>query len=313
MRALLLAAGRQQRWRDAGGKGMKQLVEINGEPIIHRAFRLISARCPDVLTLVDNPSLRAWDGLNPRKPAHEPWMGEMGKFLDGKPYWPDDEVVILYGDAYYTEACLDTIFGGEIDQPTIYGRTKSRRAESFAIRFSVDRDAGEVERIARKCADADLNKRGGPWRWFFHRHTGRTDYSVDEVRRLATPENGWIETPDDATDDFDEPRQVDAWLRTFRQTERKEIMPQEIAKTRIYGIDGRGREVLVAAPGQPIPAGFREATPTQDFAERGPEQAQSADQELARLTVPQLRELAARKGIETDGLRKAELIEALGA
>ena len=315
MRCLILAAGHQARWRENGGGGYKQLIEIDGEPVIHRAFRLVSARCPDVITLVDKPSLRIWDGLNPREPAHEPWMGEMGKFLDGKPYWPKSgEVVILYGDVFYTEECLDLILGHKTDQPTIYGRTaNARRLESFAIGFDVNRDVDEVEIVARACADANLNKRGGPWRWFFHRHTGEVSYDAQRVKKLATPENGWIETPDDETDDFDTPAQLKAWRKRFRPIQTRRIMPKQIATRRIYGLDRHGREVLVAAPGQPVPDGFREPAPAQDHAQRGPEVSQSgrAKSELSSLTVPQLRELAKRKGVDTDGLRKAEIIAAL--
>lgn len=316
MKALLLAAGRQQRWRDDGGTGYKQLIEIGGEAIIRRAYRLISERCPDVVTLVDNPRLRIWDGLNPRKPAHEAWMGEMGKFLDGRPYWPEaGEVVILYGDVYYTEACLDVIFSTPITQPTVFGRARSRRPESFAFRFDVA-DADEVERIARACAEAGLNDRGGPWRWFLHRHTGATHYGADgpdRVREIATPENGWVETPHDATDDFDKPQHVDTWLKRFGREEGRRIMPKRIATKRIYGIDHHGREVLVAAPGQPIPDGYREPAPAVNLAAPKPATTQSekVTAELSSLTVPQLRELARRKGVEFDGLRKAELIQAI--
>lgn len=307
MKALLLAAGRQQRWVDNGGEGYKQLLEVAGEPIVRRTFRLASKRC-EVVTLVDDPHLRIWDGLNPRKPAHEPWMGEMGKFLDGRPYWPTSgEVVIVYGDVFYTEACLTTIFAGRVDQPTIYGRAQTGSAESFAIRFDVERDADEVERIAKACADADLNKRGGPWRWFFFRHTGETNYQVDRVREMATRENGWIETPHDATDDFDTPDQFASWLR--KHEPRRQIMPRKKATKRIYGVDRHGRTVLVAAPGQSIPEGFTEPAPPVDHAMPKPEPIGELDQ----LTVVQLRELAKRRGIDHAGLRKADLIEALAA
>lgn len=68
----------------------------------------------------------------------------------------------------------------------------------------------------------------------------------------------------------------------------------------------------MAAPGQPIPDGFRQKAPVMDMAQRGPEVERDATPELARLTVPQLREMARRRDIEgTDSMRKAELIHAL--
>src|SRR5690606_39163730 len=114
------------------------------------------------------------------KAAHENWMGEMGKFLDGRPYWPESgPIVILYGDVYYTKAVMDRIYGHRPSQPTVYGRARAagRRLESFAFRFDVEQ-APEVERVARECADLGLNRKGGPWRWFYRRHTGLPTYSA---------------------------------------------------------------------------------------------------------------------------------------
>lgn len=45
-------------------------------------------------------------------------------------------------------------------------------------------------------------------------------------------------------------------------------MKKQIADRRIYGTDGHGREVLVAAKGQPIPEGFELAAPTRVTRER---------------------------------------------
>lgn len=219
MKVLLLAAGSQSRWQKHGGKGFKQLTVIDGETVIGRAYRLTATRCPDIITLVRDPDDPVWAGLNPQKPVEEPWMREMGKFLHGRPYWPDTgDVIILYGDAFYTEATLDLIFQGEVTQPTIYGRTRAagRRLEAFAIRFDPARDAEEVERIARECAAAKTNGKGGAFCWFHRRHTGANRYSAPDVKKLATPKNGWIETPHDETEDFDKPRDLARWRKKFR-------------------------------------------------------------------------------------------------
>jgi hypothetical protein len=224
---LICAAGTQTRWEKSGGQGLKQLVEIDGEPIIRRLYRLLDERghADNVVTLVRDPSLDCWVGLNPQKPAREDWHGEMGKFLDGRPYWPEQgEVCVLYGDAYYTGACLDAILDHEPNQPTIYGRAraKHRQSESFGIRFRVPDHVEEVERVARLVSERGLNNKAGPWRWFYLRHRPDAQRYRKSVERpaltlLATEENGWVEVGHDNTDDFDQLTDYTAWLANNSQ------------------------------------------------------------------------------------------------
>src|SRR5690606_10953733 len=143
--------------------------------------------------------------------------------LDHRPYWPEQgHVTAVYGDVFYTEETLDLILRHVPDQPTIYGRALSkqtgRRSESFGLAFRVPDDVEEVERVARACAARDMNRRGGPWRFVWHRHTGGGRYTRKEREKLtalATPENGWIETPDDETDDFDKVGDLVRWRKEF--------------------------------------------------------------------------------------------------
>lgn len=219
MRVLILAAGKQSRWRETGGSGYKQFIEVDGESIIHRTFRLVTERIgarDAIYTVVRDPEDAMWEGLNPRKAEHENWMGEMGKFLDHQHLWGNHAIVVLWGDVYYTERTLDTILGHKPTQPTIYGRAQSgeRRSESFGMRWG-PKDRAEVIRIAKECAEVGLNQKGGPWRWFLRRHTGSDNYDVRDVRRVAKEHNGWVEVGHDETDDFDEYPQVRKWRRRW--------------------------------------------------------------------------------------------------
>jgi hypothetical protein len=218
MRVLILAAGRQERWRNSGGKGHKQFITVDGEPIIRRTFRLASERCKDVITIVNDPEHERWEGLNPHAPRHEPWMGEMGKFLDSRHLWPDrGDTAVLFADTYFTPEALDLILLSEITQPTVFGRadTPRRRLEAFAIRWRSG-DRQEVVRIAKSCCKHGLNDQGGTWRWFHHRHTA-SGYSWQRVRKLSRKEkNGWVELPPDATDDFDELKNLRKWRNQWQ-------------------------------------------------------------------------------------------------
>lgn len=221
MRVLILAAGSQTRWNETGGKGLKQLIEVDGEALVQRTFRLASERTDgDVFTVVRDPRDPAWKGLKPKAAKHEDWMGEMGKFLDHQHLWDGHDIVVLWGDAYYTEATLDAIFQHEPSRVTIYGRAKTddpagkRRPESFGMRWSPT-DYDEIVRVAKECADVGLNSKGGPWRWFLRKHTCSDTYDINMVRPLAKEHNGWVEVGHDETDDFDDHHQWREWQRRW--------------------------------------------------------------------------------------------------
>lgn len=219
MRVFLLAAGSQERWRRAGVTGLKQLIELRGEPVIARAYRLAREHTDDVVTVVKDPADPVWADWNPVAAGHERWMGEMGKFLDHWDHWPDaGEVAVIYGDVFYTQDTMATILDpGPVTQPTVYGRANcpGRQHESFGLRWNVERDWQEVVRIAHECCEHGMNRQGGPWRWFYRRHTGGTSYATEIVARLATPENGWVECGHDETDDFDSPEDLRLWKEAF--------------------------------------------------------------------------------------------------
>lgn len=225
MKTLILAAGSQTRWKASGGPGLKQFVRVQGEEIIRRTYRLALERSgprDEVITVVKDPENPIWEGLNPKAAQHEDWMGEMGKFLDHQHLWGNHQIVVLWGDAYYTEATLDRIYGHKPTQPTIYGRAQNRdpkgkrHLESFGMRWS-PKDRDEVIRIAKECAAIEgMKDKGGPWRWFLRRHTGADKYDHKRVQKLATPENGWIEVGHDATDDFDDWPLYRRWRRRWR-------------------------------------------------------------------------------------------------
>lgn len=310
MKVIILAAGSQSRWQQGGGRGFKQLATVGGEALIHRTFRLASARCPDVVTVVRDQADPMWAGLNPKAAKFESWMGEQGKILQCVHLWPAaGEMITLLGDVYYSEDAIAAIFEHDPPAgPTVFGHSGSGvRGEIFAFRFDVNRDRKVVLNTARKATEIE-HSRGGLWRWFYVHATGETSYGRHRLNQLARRSDAWVELPHDETDDFDHPSYLTTWARKFGRQFGKEIMPGRIATKRIYGIDRHGREVLVAAPGQVVPAGYRQTAPPVDFQAPAPEPDRTPADELSRLTVVQLRELADRRQVDVSGLRKAAAV-----
>lgn len=231
MQIFILASGSQERWVKSGGTGLKQFIRVDGEALVERLYRQAQSISPDTTVVVSNMRSPAWKNslMSLAEPAHEEWMGEMGKFLDTEYLWGPGEVCILYGDAYYSDESLAAIFAEPVDQVTIYGRANcpGRSLESFAIRFRVPEDVEEIKLHALPVAEANQNRRGGPWRWYYHKLTGKLNYSekqfyekeqrhvsagVIAIKDNSTPERGWVEMGhDNLTDDFDSVGDLNTW------------------------------------------------------------------------------------------------------
>lgn len=91
---------------------------------------------------------------------------------------------------------------------------------------------------------------------------------------------------------------------------RNGMSKQKIADRRIYGRDAKGRAVLIAAPGQPIPAGFE---PDEDAVRPAPVDREKlvSSQKLQGLSYPELQKLVKARGVTPTGRKKTDLIQAL--
>jgi hypothetical protein len=92
-------------------------------------------------------------------------------------------------------------------------------------------------------------------------------------------------------------------------TRRNGKMSKRIANRRIYGRDAKGRAVLIAAPGQPIPEGY---ALDEEAVQPSPVQREKvvASQNLGALKYPELQKLAKKRGIPANQKRD-RLIQAL--
>jgi hypothetical protein len=219
-RALILCAGDATRWNGYLGV-RKQLVTVDGEPLLHRTVRLLRERGIGDIRIIVKPGDEqqfAVDGaivevakLNPRK-------FEADRFYSSRRLWnTDGRTLILYGDVWYSDAAMNTIAADDRPGWQVYGRprgsklTGCRHGELFALSWWPAQHAevdAKLDQIVRLQAARIINRSLG-WE-LFRALCGRSGSDVRRSR--GTPFERMV-VVDDWTDDFDKPADYEEWTR----------------------------------------------------------------------------------------------------
>jgi hypothetical protein len=215
--AIIIAAGQASRW--AGYLGIpKHLIEIDGEPIIHRAVRLLQERGVDDVYVVGPPgdSRYVIPGSQLYVPVKNTAHHDADKFLNSKTLWNSSgRTLVVYGDVYFTDAAMDRIVGYEEQSWTLFCRfgpsklTGTNWGECFVQSF-YPQDVEEHELNLLYIADLKerqvINRCGG---WEHYRAmNGMREYLVRNPHKRY---GKYVEI-DDWTDDFDRPVDYDRFI-----------------------------------------------------------------------------------------------------
>jgi len=101
MNIFSLCAGKSTRWNV---DGIKQLIDIKGEPLLNRTIRKFKEQGEQVIIVTDNVKLTGIGKFI--VPVKKKFTCET--FLSTKEYW-EDKVVILLGDVLYSDALIKQI------------------------------------------------------------------------------------------------------------------------------------------------------------------------------------------------------------
>lgn len=147
----IMAQGNQARM-GAALATPKQLLEVNGEPIISRTIRLLGPR-PFFVVAEANDHWRALDHPTPILTLPSQGNYLVPGIMACKQFWTDDTLFLL-GDVVYSKAVLDRILIEQTRALLIWGRTKpnpvTKRSwpEMYALRFG----PGGANRITEQAA-----------------------------------------------------------------------------------------------------------------------------------------------------------------
>jgi hypothetical protein len=104
--AIVLAAGEGTRWNNYRNTP-KHLLEIDGQPILHRTVELLQNHLDDVWVVAQHDP-RYWGSW--RTLSVTPRETDADKFYSSHDLWNDERhVLFVYGDCYFTEDAIATM------------------------------------------------------------------------------------------------------------------------------------------------------------------------------------------------------------
>jgi hypothetical protein len=203
--AVVIAAGEASRWGEYLGVP-KHLIDIDGEPLLHRTVRQLVRQVSTVWVVARN------DDRYREHVGHtytvDPNNSDMDKFYSGRALWKG-HTLIVYGDTFFTDDAIDTICGPTDDwhlycRPHGSSVTGSPYGECFA--FSVPGHRHDLFRdtVVHVAGMHELGQtpRAGGWE-LYRALLGQslTDHVMGEHHTVI----------DDFTEDFDTPADYDLW------------------------------------------------------------------------------------------------------
>lgn len=222
-RVLLLAQGDGRRWETGGVPFLgrpKQLVEIDGEALVHRSARQFTERGCDVIVV--GPDARFLNGHGRLVTLEDPWPvpTDMSKFFATRHLWSESErTVIAWGDVWHSEEAVDLIAGHHDDALHYFRRpgrstvTGHRWDESFAVSFGPAehrRVIAVAEEVQQAWSSGNLRRRKGTHLPIRVHYAAAIGAPLDKTAALtSTPGQTVI---DDWSDDFDSPEDYRNWV-----------------------------------------------------------------------------------------------------
>ena len=215
MRAIILANGKRERWGDHLGIP-KQLIEIDGEPLLARTIRLLRENGVSNI-LISGP----FPGFGVDSFIPEADIDTINGRLGVRRKWSRvGRTVILLGDVFYSEAAMRTIVEYDGRDMHLFARfgpsalTGKVWAEIFANSFWPEHHA-QYEKSMRTVVEMHHRgeiPRGGLWESYLMDH----GHLYDGIHADGTVDNlGNATVIDDWTDDFDFPGDYDAFMERW--------------------------------------------------------------------------------------------------
>lgn len=219
----------------------KQLLEIDGEPILHRTVRLIKKFDEESrIYIIAKKEIFKTDGaelfLVPEKDI-SPWLYD--RVLQVQPVFsPDSGTVFLYGDVWYSDEAMYTIcrysgdfqWFGRIGPSEISGQN---HGEDYGFYISKNKINIFLEKIHKIKNTHHVKNISKDWMHFifmyFEMNNMKYDFNTYSADKKNCP--NWINI-DDFTNDVDLPHEFNEWKKRYDLSKNK----FKLTKENILGI-----------------------------------------------------------------------------
>lgn len=119
MKYIIMADGKGTRWKNHK-QISKHFIELRGEPLIKRTVRLLKEITNDEIIITSHDPSYEFEGVRRYEPKNNTL--EIDRFTIEL---ISDECCFLYGDTYYTKACLERIVSCDTQAICFWGTDKS--------------------------------------------------------------------------------------------------------------------------------------------------------------------------------------------
>lgn len=192
MRYVIMANGQGTRWKMFQGIP-KHLIEVDGETLLQRTTRLVKAVDPqaEVIISSSNPDCVA-DGATRYEPERNEL--EIDRFV---PELICNDLVFLYGDTFYTEEAIRSIYDSPTGKLKFFGNDKSIVAVKV---HDADTMRRNFDNVRKNYIEGRIDACKG-WQVYHSYIDNEYDYEVSKVHEIGPD----FITIDDATGDFNTP------------------------------------------------------------------------------------------------------------
>jgi hypothetical protein len=200
------------------GTSYKQLVEVNGEKILHRAVRLLKENGVDDIWITSHNPVHEVDGTKRYEPPHNEY--EIDKFYSPVHLWnkKGGYTLFVYGDVFFTEEAMKRIVATDTKDFLFFGRFHwshftGHGGEIFAIKV---KDHSFFQECCLWIRNNYIATKGhvrcGAWELY-----RCMNGIVDERISYHSPYSHFVGI-DDFTDDFDTPGHFENWLSLYEKS-----------------------------------------------------------------------------------------------
>ena len=210
MRIFILANGKASRWENYMGVD-KQLIVIDGEPLLNRTVRLLKENGLNDIVIVGPYKIEGAKNFIPD------FESVIGKYVIVRNEVEDvDSFALLYGDCYYSEAIIKDLATRTTDKKWLHwtcNRANSVTGKPYPEGYI--HTVYDKEYWFKKCDEYKALLDSGfehKLDWQFLRFILEIDLNIHQPELMKDNEVDW----EDETDDFDYPVDYDRWMEKVK-------------------------------------------------------------------------------------------------